>query len=162
MTALTSGLVRLVGAGLICGFLLSLGGKGPGREILRFACAALMVILLLTTLQNTKLVLPDLSLYEAELESQVQDAQQAQRRELLVQTQLQLAEEVRLQAWALSLDCTAQVACRVDDRDVVRVEQVTVLYRSGPQEALSALRQTLCQLLAVPAEQIIIREDEPS
>ena len=52
MTAVALALLRLAGAGLICGGLLALGGTGSRREILRFGCACLMVILVLDLLRQ--------------------------------------------------------------------------------------------------------------
>ncbi len=155
-----TGLVKLAAAGLLCSGLLSLGGKGAGREILRFGCACLMIVLVMTMVRGADLSLTGLEGYKTQIQDSVQKTHEENRLALLRQTEQDLARELERQAESLSLNCRAAVLCRVDQKDVVWVEQVTVFYHAGPRESLGELRQRIVSLLAVPEGQIIIREEE--
>ena len=76
MKTLVHVLLRLTAAGALCGALLSLGGSGARKEILRFCCACVMLILVLTTLQGQTLPELPFSAYEAELDQTVEQARQ--------------------------------------------------------------------------------------
>lgn len=157
MTALSAGLVKLVAAGLVCGGLLTLSG-GAQKEILRFGCACLMVILLLSLLRQTDLPAFDTGWYESQVQSQVDDAQQEARRARLEQTELALEQELERQSTALGLNCTFTVTCAADDAGQVTVRQVKAGYLSGPREKLQELRQSIALQLGVSLEQITIQE----
>ena len=79
MTAAVWALLRLAGAGLICGGLLALAGTGSRREILRFGCACLMVILVLDLLRQTDLPEDFPSRYESQVREQVDAALEEDR-----------------------------------------------------------------------------------
>ena len=105
MTAVAWALIRLAGAGLICGGLLALGGAGSRREILRFGCACLMVILVLDLLRQADLPEAFPSRYEAHVREQVDAALEEGRRARLEETALALSRELERQAAAMELDC---------------------------------------------------------
>lgn len=159
MTGLTSGLLRLVTVGIVCGMLLNLGGKGPLREILRFGCACLTVVVLLTVLRQTQLPAGRLAAYEDRLQVQVEQSQQDIRTALLKETQRGLAEELERQARTFSLDCDVSVACRADREGLVTVEGVEISYRCGPRDRLQELRQAIGGQLAIPLENIVVKEE---
>lgn len=158
MSGLLTALYRLTAMGLVCGAVLTLGGSGGLREILRLGCACAMTVVLLSALQSTRPDLPDFSRYEEVVQRQVENAQADQRDALLEQTERELAALLEMKAAELQLDCTVLVTCSVDPSDSVSVRQVEVRYHSGPREHLTALRETVCAQLAVSEEQILIRE----
>lgn len=158
MSGLLTALYRLTAMGLVCGAVLTLGGSGGLREILRLGCACAMTVVLLSVLQSTRPDLPDFSRYEEVVQRQVENAQADQRDALLEQTEGELAALLEMKAAELQLDCTVLVTCSVDPSDSVSVRQVEVRYHSGPREHLTALRETVCAQLAVSEEQILIRE----
>lgn len=158
MSGLLTALYRLTAMGLVCGAVLTLGGSGGLREILRLGCACAMTVVLLSALQSTRPDLPDFSRYEEVVQRQVENAQADQRDALLEQTERELAALLEMKAAELQLDCTVLVTCSVDPRDSVSVRQVEVRYHSGPREHLTALRETVCAQLAVSEEQILIQE----
>ena len=155
---MTAAVVKLVCAGLLCAGILTLAG-GAQKELLRFGCACLMVVLLLSILRQTQLPALDTGWYEEQVRQQVEEAQKQTRQAQLEQTQGQLAAELEKQAAGLGLTCTVEVTCTTDDEGRVTVEQVTVDYRSGPREQLEPLRQQFCAQLGVSPGQIIIQEE---
>lgn len=158
MSGLLTALYRLTAMGIVCGAVLTLGGSGGLREILRLGCACAMTVVLLSTLRSTRLDLPDLGRYQDTVQRQVENAQADQRDALLEQTEKELAALLEEKAAELQLDCTVSVICSVDQSDSVLVRRVEVRYHSGPREHLTALRETVCAQLAVSEEQILIRE----
>ena len=162
MSGLTGVLLRLVTTGILCGVLLSLGGKGPLREILRFGCACLTVVVLLTILRQRQIPAGIISGSEGQLQAQVEQIQQDTRQAVLCQAAQALEAELERQATDYSLSCTVTVDCRADQEGAVTVEMVEIIYRSGPRERLQALRQSIAGQLALPVERIIIKEEDGS
>lgn len=160
MTGLTSALLKLLTAGSICGLLLQLGGKGPLREIMRFGCACLVVVVLLTVLRQTELSSGALSVYEGRLKVQVEETQRDVRQTILTQTQQELEKRLEQQAAAFSLDCGISVDCSADQEGLVSVEAVKIRYRSGPREKLQELRESIAVQLVIPVSNIIVTEEE--
>ena len=155
---MTAAVVKLVTAGLLCAGMLTLAG-GTQKELLRFGCACLMVVVLLSILRQTQLPALDTGWYEAQVRQQVEEAQKQTRQAQLEQTQEQLAAEMERQAAGLGLTCTVEVTCTADDEGRVTVQQARVGYRSGPREQLEPLRQQFCAQLGVSPGQIIIQEE---
>ena len=162
MTGLTGALLRLVTAGVVCGILLSLGGKGPLREILRFGCACVAVMVLLTVLRQSQLPAAALSGYEGQLQARVEQAQRETRQAVLSQAGRAMEEELERQAAAYSLDCTITVHCMADRDGTVTVDRVEVHYGSGPRDRLQELRRAIAGQLALPEEHIIVKEEDGS
>ncbi len=158
MSVFSSGLIKLIAAGMICGGLLAAGGKGPQREILRFGCACLMIILPMTMLQGVEWNSIGLERYKSQLEAAAEQAQAQTRSAILHQTETDLEKEIERQALALSLNCTVKAVCERNDAGAIQVVAVTIQYHSGPREQLSVFRQTMASLLAVPQEKILIQE----
>lgn len=156
---MTAAVVKLVCAGLACAGILTLAG-GAQKELLRFGCACLMVVLLLSVLRQTQLPALDTGWYEEQVRQQVEEAQKQTRQAQLEQTQGQLAAELEKQAAGLGLTCTVEVTCTADDEGRVTVQQVRIGYHGGPREQLEPLRQQFCAQLGVTAGQIIIQEEE--
>lgn len=157
MKTLVHVLLRLTAAGALCGALLSLGGSGARKEILRFCCACVMLILVLTALQGQTLPELPFSAYEAELDQTVEQARQETMTELLHQTQQGLAQEVVRMAAARGISCEAHVTCALQEGQVT-VTQVELLL---PELALAGLQQLMEELplqLGITREQIVIRE----
>ena len=67
---MTAAVVKLVCAGLLCAGMLTLAG-GAQKELLRFGCACLMVVLLLSVLRQTQLPALDTGWYEEQVRQQV-------------------------------------------------------------------------------------------
>ena len=155
---MTAAVVKLVTAGLLCAGMLTLAG-GTQKELLRFGCACLMVVVLLSILRQTQLPALDTGWYEEQVRQQVEEAQKQTRQAQLEQTQEQLAAEMERQAAGLGLTCTVEVTCTADDEGRVTVQQARVGYRSGPREQLEPLRQQFCAQLGVSPGQIIIQEE---
>ena len=155
---MTAAVVKLVCAGLLCAGILTLAG-GAQKELLRFGCACLMVVLLLSILRQTQLPALDTGWYEEQVRQQVEAAQKQTRQAQLEQTQGQLAAELERQAAGLGLTCTVEVTCTADSQGRVTVQQVWIGYRSGPREQLEPLRQQVCAQLGVSPGQIIIQEE---
>ena len=155
---MTAAVVKLVCDGLLCAGMLTLAG-GAQKELLRFGCACLMVVLLLSILRQTQLPALDTGWYEEQVRQQVEAAQKQTRQAQLEQTQGQLAGELEKQAAGLGLTCTVEVTCTADSQGRVTVQQARVGYRSGPREQLEQLRQQVCAQLGVSPGQIIIQEE---
>lgn len=155
---MTAAVVKLVTAGLLCAGMLTLAG-GAQKELLRFGCACLMVVVLLSILRQTQLPALDTGWYEEQVRQQVEEAQKQTRQAQLEQTQEQLAAELERQAAGLGLTCTVEVTCTADSQGRVTVQQARVGYRSGPREQLEPLRQQFCAQLGVSPGQIIIQEE---
>ena len=155
---MTAAVVKLVCVGLLCAGMLTLAG-GAQKELLRFGCACLMVVLLLSILRQTQLPALDTGWYEEQVRQQVEAAQKQTRQAQLEQTQGQLAAELERQAAGLGLTCTVEVTCTADSQGRVTVQQVWIGYRSGPREQLEQLRQYFCTQLGVSPGQIIIQEE---
>ena len=156
---MTAAVVKLVCAGLVCAGILTLAG-GAQKELLRFGCACLMVVLLLSILRQTQLPALDTGWYEEQVRQQVEEAQKQTRQAQLEQTQGQLAAELEKQAAGLGMTCTVEVTCTADDEGRVTVQQVRIGYHGGPREQLEPLRQQFCAQLGVTAGQIILQEEE--
>ena len=154
---MTAALMKLVTAGLVCAGLLTLAG-GVQKELLRFGCACLMVVVVLSVLRQTQLPVLDTQWFEEQVRQQVEEAQAQARQAQLEQTQRELAETLESQAAGLGLTCTVRVTCAVDREGRVTVRQVTVDYHSGPRENLEQLRQRFCAQLDTEPGQIIIQE----
>ncbi len=157
MKTLIHSLLRLTAAGALCGALLSLGGSGAKKEILRFCCACVMLILVLTTLQGQTLPELPFSAYEAELDQTVEQARQETMRELLHQTQQGLAQEVVRMAAARGISCEAHVTCALQEGQVT-VTQVELLLPELAPAGLQQLMEELPLQLGITREQIVIRE----
>ena len=91
MSLLFDGLHRILGLGLVCGALLTLGGSGQ-KEILRLGCACLTVVVLLSMLQRTPIPAFDLSRYENIVQQRVDETQTELRRAALRETEAQLEQ----------------------------------------------------------------------
>lgn len=157
MKTLIHSLLRLTAAGALCGALLSLGGSGAKKEILRFCCACVMLILVLTTLQGQTLPELPFSAYEAELDQTVEQARQETMTELLHQTQQGLAQEVVRMAAARGISCEAHVTCALQEGQVT-VTQMELLLPELAPAGLQQLMEELPLQLGITREQIVIRE----
>ena len=157
MKTLIHSLLRLTAAGALCGALLSLGGSGAKKEILRFCCACVMLILVLTTLQGQTLPELPFSAYEAELDQTVEQARQETMTELLHQTQQGLAQEVVRMAAARGISCEAHVTCALQEGQVT-VTQVELRLPELAPAGLQQLMEELPLQLVITREQIVIRE----
>ncbi len=159
MKTLVHVLLRLTAAGALCGALLSLGGSGARKEILRFCCACVMLILVLTALQGQTLPELPFSAYEAELDQTVEQARQETMTELLHQTQQGLAQEVVRMAAARGISCEAHVTCALQEGQVT-VTQVELLLPELAPAGLQQLMEELPLQLGITREQIVIREEK--
>lgn len=157
MKTLIHSLLRLTAAGALCGALLSLGGSGARKEILRFCCACVMLILVLTALQGQTLPELPFSAYEAELDQTVEQARQETMTELLHQTQQGLAQEVVRMAAARGISCEAHVTCALQEGQVT-VTQMELLLPELAPAGLQQLMEELPLQLGITREQIVIRE----
>ena len=122
---MTAAVVKLVCAGLLCAGILTLAG-GAQKELLRFGCACLMVVLLLSILRQTQLPALDTGWYEEQVRQQVEEAQKQTRQAQLEQTQGQLAAELERQDAGLGLTCTVEVTCTADSQGRVTGQQARV------------------------------------
>ena len=154
---MTAALIKLVAAGAVCAALLTLC-NGAQRELLRFGCSCLMMVVLLSLLRQTPLPSFDIRWYEEQVRLQVEAAQNQSLQAQLEQIGQELAGEAQRQAAVLSLQCRAQVSCIADEEGRVTVQCIKLMYDSGPREQLPVLRQQLSALLGIPSEQIIIQE----
>lgn len=159
MKTLIHSLLRLTAAGVLCGALLSLGGSGAKKEILRFCCACVMLILVLTALQGQTLPELPFSAYEAELDQTVEQARQETMTELLHQTQQGLAQEVVRMAAARGIFCEAHVTCALQEGQVT-VTQMELLLPELAPAGLQQLMEELPLQLGITREQIVIREEK--
>ncbi len=157
MKALVHVLLRLTAAGALCGALLSLGGSGAKKEILRFCCACVMLILVLTALQGQTLPELPFSAYEAELDQTVEQARQETMTELLTKTEQGLAEKVEDMAAAHGIACEAHVTCTQQEGQVT-VVQVELLLPELAPAGMQKLMEELPLQLGITREQIVIRE----
>ena len=118
-----------------------------------------MVILVLDLLRQVDLPEAFPSRYEAQVREQVDAALEEGRRARLEETALALSRELERQAAAMELDCAVEVDCQADETGLVTVQRVTACYRNGPRSRLQELRQSIAAQLAVPADNITIREE---
>ena len=160
MSLLFDGLHRILGLGLVCGALLTLGGSGQ-KEILRLGCACLTVVVLLSMLQRTPIPAFDLNCYENIAQQRVDETQTELRRAALRETEAQLEQRLADLAADMELQCRFSVMCSADSEGDVTVRQVECIYQSGPREGLSALRTMICSQLEITQQQLIIREETP-
>ena len=156
-----SSLVQLAGAGMICSILLSLGGKGAAKELLRLGCACLFVVLCMKTLHEMNWNTFRWPEYEQNLQETVEKAQQQAQEHLLRETESVLARELERQASAMGLSCTLEVSCTADNSGNVSVEAITAIYRGGNREQLSLFRETVSVQLGIDVSRIIIQEGVP-
>lgn len=157
MMGLGKVMLRLVAGGLLCGAALSLGGSGTRREPVRFCSACVMLILVMTTLQNAPL--PQVSYAEQQnaLEQTAEDARLQTLQDVLRQTETDLSREVERLAALENIPCEAHVTCQQQETQVT-VQQVELWLESPAPPGLSQLLATLRQQLNITQEQIIIRE----
>ena len=155
MTALRTLLLRLTACGLFCGFVLTLGEKSGQKEILRFSCACLMVVVLLSSLRGMRL--PDWQREERNRAFDTEDVQQQQKQEILSETEAALSRWIIAQGERLSVSCDASVICRELEGEVT-VERVELTLFEGKAEARSKLLEQICQSLALSPERVAIRE----
>lgn len=157
MKTLIHSLLRLTAAGALCGALLSLGGSGARKEILRFCCACVMLILVLTALQGQTLPELPFSAYETALDQTVEQARQETLAELLTKTEQGLAEKVEDMAAAHGIACEAHVTCTRREGQVT-VVQVELLLPELAPAGMQKLMEELPLQLGITREQIVIRE----
>lgn len=155
---MTAALMKLVAAGMVCAALMTLCA-GAQKELLRFGCACVMTVVLLSVVRQTPLPQLDTGVYRQQVQRQVETAQSQLRQAQLGQTEQDLAERLEEQADTWGLSCAVTVDCTADPNGAVTVRSVTVGYRSGPREKLESFRQSLCAQLALPMEQIVIQEE---
>ncbi len=160
MSGIFDGLHRIVGLGLVCGALLTLGGGGQ-KEILRLGCACLTVVVLLSTLQRTPIPAFDLSRYEETVQQKVDEAQAELLRAALRETEAELERWLDDSAAGMELNCRFSVLCSADSKGDVTVQQVEGIYHSGSRENLTVLKALICSQLAITQQQLIIREETP-
>lgn len=159
MKTLIHSLLRLTAAGVLCGALLSLGGSGAKKEILRFCCACVMLILVLTALQGQTLPELPFSAYEAALDQTVEQARQETLAELLTKTEQGLAEKVKDMAAAHGIACEAHVTCTRREGQVTVVQVELLLPELAPAGMQKLMEELLLQL-GITREQIVIREEK--
>lgn len=157
MKTLIHSLLRLTAAGVLCGALLSLGGSGAKKEILRFCCACVMLILVLTALQGQTLPELPFSAYETALDQTVEQARQETLAELLTKTEQGLAEKVEDMAAAHGIACEAHVTCTRREGQVTVVQVELLLPELAPAGMQKLMEELLLQL-GITREQIVIRE----
>lgn len=153
-------LLRLVAAGLVCGGLLSLGGSGPQREILRFGCACLTVIVLMTALERVELPSGQLSACEERVRQLVETAQQESRDALFSRIVRELEQELERQLAEAGLSGDCIVTCAAEPDGQLRVVGVRIVCRDGDGTAWTTLRQSLAAQLGISAQAIILEETE--
>ncbi len=153
-------LLRLVAAGLICSGLLSLSGSGPQREILRFGCACLTVIVLMSALEKVELPSGQLAACEDSVRQRVEAARQESREELLAQIARELEQEVERQLTEAGLRGSCQVTCAAEEGGQLTVTGVRIVGRDGSDAEWEALRQTLAARLGISAQTVILEKTE--
>ncbi len=159
MEHLSTILVKLVGSGLVCGGLLSLSGKGAQREIMRFGCACIMIVLLLSRLHPGEISLPGLCDTERDIEQKIAQEQEEYRYRLADEVRQSIEDEIVKQAKALSISCKAKLHYRIDDTGSFSIDSVVIEYTGGPRDRLSELTASVRRLMNVTEEQIEIREE---
>lgn len=151
-------LLQLAAAGLICSMMLALGGNGQ-KELLRLGCACLLVVLLFSKVRDAELTDFGLRAYENSVQDQVDEHLELEKSSLLRETETGLGRELERQAAEQGIVCSVQVACNADENGLVTVEAVTLSYRSGERNRLSALRDSFAIQLGADLTRIIIQED---
>ena len=154
-------LLRLTAGGLICGLALALGGRDGKRELLRFACACVMAILLITGVRGLSWELPENAWENAQLEDLAAQAQ-AERldRELEAVAQA-LSRDAEEQAALLGLDCTARVTCGRAEDGQASITGAHLTLRGGDETARARLGEALALRYGLPPETIEMEEASP-
>lgn len=158
MSGLREALLRMTAAGLICSAMMALAGKTPSREILRFGCACLTVILLAGV--AGKADLSGLSLTEGreELSFALEEAQRHSREAQLEKARTALEDYIVSEAEKKGVECRARVTCAVEE-GTVRVVSAEIVRTGGGTAGLPALQEELALALGVPRERITVREE---
>ncbi|MBR5390867.1 MAG: hypothetical protein IK141_06190 [Clostridia bacterium] len=160
MIALRETAVRLAAAGVGISFLLSLAGKTPGKEILRFAAACVTVILLAGALRGVSWQTPALTLREAALAQELEQAQQETLRLQREETERALAAYLKERAAAQTLFCDASVICEIADNRLA-VKSVVLTVKDEQAEGLSEYVAAISAELGISADAVSVREELP-
>ena len=151
MSAATGYLLRICVGGICCACAITLSGEGAKREITRFCCACIMLILCFSCIKQIDLGTFDRS-YGSQVQDQVDqalaDSAEAQR----LQVDASLEQQIENQARTLGVVCTAEVQSALDG-GVYTVTRVT-LYGADGQNILS-LCSWITDQMGVSGDKII-------
>ena len=155
---MSGALIRIFTAALLCMTVLSLA-DGPMREVLRLGCAALLILVTVTTILD---LLPGTCL-ERTIEPMIQNAVEQSQVEAVRQQRVMVSEAlsqyIAQQGRAAGGICSGTVTYEVDGDGICRLLQADIIWQSGDSRAKEILRQALCHDFGLPAERIIIREE---
>ena len=160
MTALYEPLFRLAAGGIVISFLLALSGKSAGKEIVRFAAACVTAIHLAGALRGVRSEKAPLTLREAVLEQELEQARDEALRLQAEEAERALAAYLEGRAAARSVICTANVFC-VNADNKITIKHVDLTVKSGNPEALSDLIPAVASELGVSEDAITVREERP-
>lgn len=159
MTVLREALLRMTAVGLICSALMALAGRTPAREILRFGCACLTVILLVGIAGRVDLRSFSLEGEGEDISSTIDLAQSRARTMQLERAQQALEEYITAEAAKKGIACRARVICE-EENGQVRVRSAEIVYSSGSSLAgLPALQGELAAALGLEMQNITVREE---
>lgn len=153
-SVITSWLSRIFIGGILCSMALILAGDGPRREVVRFSCACLMIVLLLTPLKNCSFSNISLPIQDNTVELAVEQALQQANNYQYSAVSGTICDYIRQQAEQLGMTCDVRLNYDVDDENVFHIRTVTVSYDPSQQAILSQLQEKIIQDCGVAAQQI--------
>lgn len=157
MSGLREILLRLTAAGLICSALMALAGRAPGKEILRFGCACLTVILLIGAAGRIDLSAGGPARWKRELEAPLEEARQRSMDLQLRQAEAALEDFIAREGEARGIPCRGRVVCEARE-GVVTVREARILWQGGSPAGLPALQEAVAQALGIPREKVTVKE----
>lgn len=154
MSAMTEYLLRICVGGICCAAAVSLSGGGAKREITRFCCTCILLILCFSGIKQIDFTQITIEA-QTELQEQVNTALSASEEEQRIQIDERLQDQIKAQAETLGIGCTAEIKSEIKEGRYVILQ--IVLLGTGTQNTQPLCAWITAQL-GVPPEQIIGRE----
>ncbi len=124
MNGMTEYLLRLCVGGICCAVAVTLSGTGTKREITRFTCTCIMVLLCFSGIKQIDFA--DLPIQDNhELQDVVDDAVQDRLEMQKKETDLALAQYIQQQALAMGCTCQVRVESILEDGEY-QIDMITI------------------------------------
>lgn len=150
MSGLREYLLRLCVGGICCAAALTLSGSGAKREITRFTCTCVMLLLCFSGFGA--LDFSDFSFFdEFTLQETVDDALENQAEQQKMEVDLALAAYIRDYAGSMHLNCTVRIESYIEDGEYC-IDRIFVGTSGGIADA--DLQEWLVKTLAIKETQI--------
>lgn len=150
MNGLQEYLLRLCVGGICCAAALTLCGTGAKREITRFSCTCVMLLLCFSgfgTLDFSDLAVPDEFTLQETVDNALEDRAELQQAEV----DLALAAYIRDYAESMSLNCTVRIESYIEEGEYC-IDRVFVGTSGGTADA--DLQEWLVKTFGIKETQI--------